>query len=57
MNQYDAKGRSSGSFPFVGLPVTTLGNSDFEVTSVTELTAAGQLRIYTGFPFNPSFML
>jgi len=39
-----APGRSSGSFPFVGLPISDC-DTVTAVTSVIELTAAGQLRI------------
>jgi len=48
-----AKGRSSDLLPEI-LPSPSLSDKWLDLNSVTELTAAGQLWIYTIFPFNPN---
>lgn len=47
-------GRSSGSLPFVlsSHPVSYRDSDHKNGHWLLEFTAAGQLRIYTGFPFN-----
>ena len=55
MNNVNADGRSSDLLPFCPvfpsrLLIATVTN---EWTTVMELTAAGQFRSYTWFPFNP----
>jgi len=49
---YNAKGRSSDLLPVYRLPFHYKLESGLEWQTVVELTAAGQLRIYTVFPFN-----
>lgn len=46
-------GRSSDLLPEFGLPMLLMYTVAIELKTVIELTAAGQLRIYTVFPFNP----
>ena len=49
---YSAKGRSSDLLPVYRLPFHYKLESGLEWQTVVELTAAGQFRIYTVFPFN-----
>ena len=48
----NAKGRSSDLLPVFCLPVTDTETVTYRLKNVIELTAAGQLQIYTVFPFN-----
>jgi hypothetical protein len=54
MNKYNAEAGLLTYSPFA-LPSRPgySGQWPLEWATVTELTAAGQLRIYTVFPFNP----
>jgi len=58
---HKANGRSSDLLPDIlpsqSSPFKKVQKSGFDLNTVIELTAAGQLRNYTVFPFNPDRLI